>query len=41
MCASAAMGLSSQIAQADLVTHDIGNIVGYAFAAQSPERVTR
>ena len=24
-----------------LVTHDIGNMVGYAFAAQFPERVTR
>jgi len=29
------------IARADLVTHDIGNMVGYAFAAQYPERVTR
>jgi pimeloyl-ACP methyl ester carboxylesterase len=29
------------IAQAALVTHDIGNMVGYAFAAQYPERVTR
>jgi pimeloyl-ACP methyl ester carboxylesterase/quercetin dioxygenase-like cupin family protein len=29
------------IAQADLVTHDIGNMVGYAFAAQFPDRVTR
>ena len=26
---------------AALVTHDIGNMVGYAFAAQYPERVTR
>ena len=26
---------------ADLVTHDIGNMVGYAFAAQYPERVTK
>jgi pimeloyl-ACP methyl ester carboxylesterase len=26
---------------ADLVTHDIGNMVGYAFAAQYPDRVTR
>ena len=26
---------------ADLVTHDIGNMVGYAFAAQYPQRVTR
>ncbi len=32
---------SLKIAQADLVTHDIGNMVGYAFAAQYPERVTR
>ena len=30
-----------KIDQADLVTHDIGNMVGYAFAAQHPERVTR
>ncbi|MEA2779734.1 MAG: hypothetical protein QOK29_1278 [Rhodospirillaceae bacterium] len=29
------------IGKADLVTHDIGNMVGYAFAAQYPERVTR
>lgn len=29
------------VARADLVTHDIGNMVGYAFAAQYPERVTR
>jgi pimeloyl-ACP methyl ester carboxylesterase len=29
------------IRQVDLVTHDIGNMVGYAFAAQYPERVTR
>jgi pimeloyl-ACP methyl ester carboxylesterase len=27
--------------RADLVTHDIGNMVGFAFAAQHPERVTR
>jgi pimeloyl-ACP methyl ester carboxylesterase len=27
--------------KADFVTHDIGNMVGYAFAAQYPERVTR
>lgn len=26
---------------ADLVTHDIGNMVGYAFAAQHPDRVRR
>ena len=30
-----------KIAKADLVTHDIGNMVGYAFAAQYPHRVTR
>ena len=30
-----------RIAQIDLVTHDIGNMVGFAFAAQHPERVTR
>jgi pimeloyl-ACP methyl ester carboxylesterase len=29
------------IDRADLVTHDIGNMVGYAFAAQYPARVTR
>src|SRR6266851_798882 len=29
------------IERADLVTHDIGNMVGYAFAAQHPKRVTR
>jgi pimeloyl-ACP methyl ester carboxylesterase len=29
------------IARADLVTHDIGNMVGYAFAAQYPTRVGR
>jgi len=29
------------IAHADLVTHDIGNMVGYALAAQYPARVTR
>jgi pimeloyl-ACP methyl ester carboxylesterase len=29
------------IAKADLVTHDIGNMVGYAFVAQFPDRVTR
>jgi pimeloyl-ACP methyl ester carboxylesterase len=26
---------------ADLVTHDIGNMVGYAFAAQYPDRITK
>jgi pimeloyl-ACP methyl ester carboxylesterase len=30
-----------KIDMADLVTHDIGNMVGYAFAAQFPQRVTR
>jgi len=30
-----------KIDRADLVTHDIGNMVGYAFAAQYPARVTR
>ena len=30
-----------KIHQADFVTHDIGNMVGYAFAAQFPDRVTR
>ena len=30
-----------KIEKADLVTHDIGNMVGYAFAAQFPARVTR
>lgn len=30
-----------RIERADLVTHDIGNMVGYAFAAQFPQRVTR
>ena len=30
-----------RIQRADLVTHDIGNMVGYAFAAQYPERVRR
>ena len=30
-----------KIDRADLVTHDIGNMVGYAFAAQYPKRVTR
>jgi pimeloyl-ACP methyl ester carboxylesterase len=29
------------IERVDLVTHDIGNMVGYAFAAQYPNRVTR
>ena len=29
------------IGKAQLVTHDIGNMVGYAFAAQSPAMVTR
>jgi pimeloyl-ACP methyl ester carboxylesterase len=30
-----------KIDRADLVTHDIGNMVGYAFAAQYPDRVNR
>jgi pimeloyl-ACP methyl ester carboxylesterase len=30
-----------KIDRTDLVTHDIGNMVGYAFAAQYPTRVTR
>jgi pimeloyl-ACP methyl ester carboxylesterase len=30
-----------KIGSVDLVTHDIGNMVGFAFAAQHPERVTR
>jgi pimeloyl-ACP methyl ester carboxylesterase len=30
-----------KIDRADLVTHDIGNMVGYSFAAQYPDRVTR
>ena len=29
------------IDRADLVTHDIGNMVGYAFAVQHPDRTTR
>jgi pimeloyl-ACP methyl ester carboxylesterase len=32
-----ALGVQS----ADLVTHDIGNMVGYALAAQHPDRITR
>lgn len=32
---------SLDIQQADLVTHDIGNMVGFAFAIQNPERVRR
>lgn len=30
-----------RIERADLVTHDIGNMVGFAFAAQHPQRVRR
>lgn len=30
-----------KIDKVDLVTHDIGDMVGYAFAAQYPDRVTR
>ena len=30
-----------KIEKADFITHDIGNMVGYAFAAQFPDRVSR
>src|SRR5580700_6737562 len=30
-----------KIGKTDLVTHDIGNMVGYALAAQYPDRITR
>ncbi|WP_084788770.1 alpha/beta fold hydrolase [Bradyrhizobium sp. Cp5.3] len=30
-----------KIGKIDLVTHDIGNMVGYAFAAEQPDRVTK
>jgi pimeloyl-ACP methyl ester carboxylesterase len=30
-----------KVGEVDLVTHDIGNMVGYAFAALNPERVRR
>ena len=30
-----------KIGKVDLVTHDIGNMVGYAFAAQHPDRVSK
>ncbi len=30
-----------KVAKADLVTHDIGNMVGYALAAQFPARITK
>jgi pimeloyl-ACP methyl ester carboxylesterase/quercetin dioxygenase-like cupin family protein len=30
-----------QVSSVDLVTHDIGNMVGFAFAAQYPQRVRR
>src|ERR1700730_8694378 len=30
-----------QLKRADLVTHDIGNMVGYALAAQFPQRIAR
>jgi pimeloyl-ACP methyl ester carboxylesterase len=30
-----------KIGKADLVTHDIGNMVGYALAAQFPDRITK
>jgi pimeloyl-ACP methyl ester carboxylesterase len=29
------------VGKVDVVTHDIGNMVGYAFVAEQPERVTR
>jgi pimeloyl-ACP methyl ester carboxylesterase len=32
---------SLKVQQADLVTHDIGNMVGYALAVQFPKRITR
>jgi pimeloyl-ACP methyl ester carboxylesterase len=32
---------SLKIQQADLITHDIGNMVGYALAVQAPTRITR
>jgi pimeloyl-ACP methyl ester carboxylesterase len=32
---------SLHVEKADVVAHDIGNMVAYAFAAQHPERVTR
>jgi pimeloyl-ACP methyl ester carboxylesterase len=32
---------SLKVDKVDLVTHDIGNMVGYAFAAQHPERVKK
>jgi pimeloyl-ACP methyl ester carboxylesterase/quercetin dioxygenase-like cupin family protein len=37
----AAMLEKLKVQHADLVTHDIGNMVGYAFAARFPDRVTR
>lgn len=30
-----------KVARVDLVTHDIGNVVGFAFATEHPDRVTR
>jgi len=32
---------SLKVQQADLITHDIGNMVGYALAVQAPTRITR
>lgn len=32
---------AAKVQKADLVTHDIGNMVGYALAAQYPERIAR
>jgi len=40
-CDIASMMDKLKIERAAFVTHDIGNMVGYAFAAQFPERVTR
>ena len=37
---SPACSIALKVKGADLVTHDIGNMVGYAFAAQYPQRVT-
>ena len=38
---SRACSTRSRSLQVDLVTHDIGNMVGYAFAAENPGRVRR
>src|ERR1700680_2748315 len=41
--AKAVAGILDQlkVQKVDLVTHDIGNMVGYALAAQYPDRVTK